>query len=147
LAPDQKAVSLAVIVRPSVGGEVMRVAHEMLTVFVDSDACEIGIVLAGLRVTLTRDETASLTKTLLSGLERLTTRSAAWHGADESTDAGCRSADGAHAEPSSIARDDPATAPALPITDRNEERHEKRRALIKARIRDKGLSIWDECRS
>jgi len=119
----------------------------MLTVFVDSDAREVCIVLAGLRVTLTHDETASLTKTLLSGLERLTPKSAEYCGANEGTNVGCLSAGVAHEEPNSINRDDPQTSPVPLMTGQNEERHEKMRALIKARIKDKGLSIWDEYRS
>jgi hypothetical protein len=49
----ENGVSSTIMSRPSVRVEVMRVAQEMLSVFVDSDAREIGIVLAGLRITLT----------------------------------------------------------------------------------------------
>ncbi|MGO8918325.1 MAG: hypothetical protein ACLQJR_20690 [Stellaceae bacterium] len=125
----------------------MRVAQELLTVFVDSDTREVCIVLAGLRVKLTHDETASLTRTLLSGLERLTAESAAYGGANEVTDIGRLSADVAQEEPNSISGDDPRNSPVPLMTGQNEERHDKMRALIKARIKDKGLSIWGECRS
>jgi hypothetical protein len=124
----------------------MRVAQEMLTVFVDSDTREVGIVLAGLRITLTPDETASLTKTLLSSLERLTSKCADCCDEKEVTNVGGMVAGVLHEDPSLASLYGPPISEP-PITDQTAEQHDERRALIKAKIRDKGLSIGDERRS
>ncbi len=111
----------------------MKVAQEMLTVFLDSDAREVFIVVAGLRVTLTQDETAILTETLFNGLERLAPNSAAHPQATEIITIGSLCGDVGREDPNAISRD--------------ADGHDRMRALIKARIRDKGLAIWEEQRS
>lgn len=107
----------------------MKVAQEMITVVVDSDAREVFIVLAGLRVTLTQDETASLTETLFNGLERLAPKSAADGGTNDIITIGSLRGDIGRAAPDEIGHNDG---------------HDRMRALIKARIREKGLAIWEE---
>lgn len=117
----------------------MRIAQETLSVLVDPDTREICIVLAGLRVALTPDETACVTNALLESLERLTTKSAECR--DDKDAAGDLVADLLREEPGSSSED----GPQQPIPDEHGKQHEKRRALIRAKIRDKGLSLGDEC--
>ena len=125
----------------------MKVAQEMLTVFLDSGAREVFIVVAGLRVTLTQDETATLTETLFNGLERLAPKSAAHPQATEIITIGSLCGDVGREDPNAISRDDPQIWPAPAMTGQDADGHDRMRALIKARIRDKGLAIWEENRS
>jgi hypothetical protein len=121
----------------------MRIAQEMLSVVVDSNTDEICIVLAGLRIALTPDETARVTNALLVSLERLTTKSAECCDHKEATGIsglvvgslsdGPGSSSGHGSQP--------------PPPDDGGEPHDKRRALIRAKIRIKGLSLGDKCPS
>jgi hypothetical protein len=124
----------------------MKVAREMLTVLVDSDTRKVFIILAGLRVTLTEDETASLTEMLFNGLEQLTPKDAAYPGANEVITLGSLSSAAAREEPTSIGRDHPQICPAPATAGQNEAGHEQMRTRIKARMQDRGLSIWQERR-
>ncbi len=125
----------------------MKVAQEMLTVFLDSDAREVFIVLAGLRVTLTQDETATLTETLCNGLERLAPKSAAYPEANEVITIGSLCGHVGREDPNATSRDDPQIWPAPATIDQDADGHDRMRALIKTRIRDKGLAILQEQRS
>lgn len=113
----------------------MKVTQELVTVWAETDADEVNIVIAGLRLTLTAEETALLASGLARSLERL--RAAQPKDADE---AGARPAD----TPAVIVRKDEGSAPPPGEADAMQLRT---RALIQASIRDKGLSLREETRS
>jgi len=111
----------------------MKVTQELVTVWAEPDADEINVVLAGLRLTLTAEETALLASGLARSLERLR----AGHGRD----AGEASAKPGEASGVIVRKDDAGAqgeADAMQL---------RTRALIQASIRDKGLSLREETRS
>lgn len=112
----------------------MKVTQELVTVWAEPDADEINVVLAGLRLTLTAEETALLASGLARSLERLR----AGHGRD----AGEASAKPGEAS-GVIVRKDDAGAP----QGEADAMQLRTRALIQASIRDKGLSLREETRS
>jgi len=104
----------------------MKVTQELVTVWAEPDTNEINVVLAGLRLTLTADETALLATSLARGLERLRT--------PPPREAG---------ESGVTVRKDEAAAP----PGEADAMQLRTRALIQASIRDKGLSLREENRS
>lgn len=114
----------------------MKVTQELVTVWAEPETDEVNFVVAGLRITLTAEETALLASGLARSLERL--RGARARDADEA-DAGTRPA-----EPAVIVRRDDGAA--LPPAEA-EAMQLRTRALIQASIRDKGLSLREETRS
>jgi hypothetical protein len=101
----------------------VRVTQEVVTILADPQAGEINIVLAGFRIALSIEEGAALAQGLAPALERLVGASPA-------------------AEPWSVRRTaspetaaDPADAEAIQA---------RARALIRATMRAKGLSLGEE---
>lgn len=119
----------------------MHVDREMLTVVADTDAREVCIVLAGLRVSLTPDETEHLSEMLLRTVERLATLPAEPRVSKEATELHELSERIAPDESTSASQSDLSTSTA------NDDESEARRALIRAKIRNKGLSLGDPHRS
>jgi hypothetical protein len=113
----------------------MKVTQELVTVWAEPDANEVNVVLAGLRLTLTAEETALLASGLARGLERLRAMQPR-----EAGETGARAGDGSGV----IVRRDDAAAPPQGEADAMQLRT---RALIQASIRDKGLSLREEPRS
>jgi hypothetical protein len=111
----------------------MKVTQELVTVWAEPDANEVNVVLAGLRLTLTADETAILVNGLARSLERMRASHATGDSAPKAGDA-----------PGVVVRKDEASAPPQGETDAMQLRT---RALIQASIRDKGLSLREEPRS
>ena len=103
----------------------MRVTQEVVTVLADPQAGEINIVLAGLRIVLSTEESAQLAQGLAASLERLA-GSAAQPGEAWSVRRapGDDTADRALAEAEAI--------------------QHRARALIRATMRAKGLSLGEE---
>lgn len=112
----------------------MKVTQELVTVWAEPDADEINVVLAGLRLTLTPEETAQLASGLARSLERVRAHA---------RDAGETTAKPAEA-PAVIVRKDETVAAPQGEADAMQLRT---RALIQASIRDKGLSLREETRS
>ncbi len=95
----------------------MRVTQEAVTVLANPVAGEINIILGGLRITLSADESALLAGGLVNGLEQLRAMA---------------KAEAAMPETWGVGRADEAEA-----------MQQRTRALIQATIRDKGLSLRD----
>jgi hypothetical protein len=113
----------------------MKVTQELVTVWAEPDADEINVVLAGLRLTLTAEESAQLAGGLARSLERLRAGQTKDLG-----EAGMRPADTSGV----IVRKDDGGGPPPGEADSMQLRT---RALIQASIRDKGLSLREETRS
>jgi hypothetical protein len=109
----------------------MKVTQELVTVWAEPDSNEINVVLAGLRLTLTAEETTILASGLARSLERLRTPSG---------DSAPRTGDAAGV----VVRKDDLAAGSQGEADAMQLRT---RALIQASIRDKGLSLREEPRS
>jgi hypothetical protein len=119
---------------------VMRVAHEILSVFLDSRHQEITLLLAGLRVAMTPTEAAGLVGALLSALERLKTDDANSSDAEGKMIQIGRLLEGGWEEPDGRNLPHSNGSPLASIEEDNQN-HEERRARIKAKIKDKGLSL------
>jgi hypothetical protein len=118
----------------------MRVTREILTVLADPATLEVSIVMPGLRVTLTTAEATLLTNTLSYGLERLDPQAPAAAAATEASNTGFLAPMLLDDEPDPNDRDDvPNPEPA--IAGASEQAREKTRALIRTRIKDKGLFV------
>jgi hypothetical protein len=119
----------------------MKVTQEILTVLADPAAFEVNVVMSGLRVMLTAAEAALLANMLRNGLELLKPQELAAAPATERSNTGYIAAMLRDDPPGPNRRDDAADLEPV-ITAASEEAREKTRALIRARIRDKGLSLW-----
>jgi hypothetical protein len=105
----------------------MKVTQEIVTVLPDPLAGEINIVIAGYRIALTADESALLVHGLATSLERLVGGSAAQP-----------------AEVWSVRRDQPENGASDTSVDAAEAMQQRTRALIRATMRAKGLSLGEE---
>ncbi|HZT51641.1 MAG TPA: hypothetical protein VFA22_06905 [Stellaceae bacterium] len=108
----------------------MKVTQELVTVWADPDAEEVNVVVGGVRLTLTPEESALLAGGLARSLERLRSP----HGKDAAE--AVRAAD-----PVLVRKDEP------PPSAETDSMQLRTRALIQASIRDKGLSLREETRS
>ena len=113
----------------------MKVTQELVTVWAEPDADEVNVVLAGLRLTLTPEETAQLASGLARSLERVR--------AAHARDAAETAPKPAEAPTVIVRKDDAAAAP----QGEADAMQLRTRALIQASIRDKGLSLREETRS
>jgi hypothetical protein len=118
----------------------MKVTQEILTVLADPAALEVSVVMPGVRLTLTAAEAALLANMLRNGLGQLKPQDQAATPATERSNAGYAEAM-LRDDHGPNRRDDAANLEPA-IAAESEEAHEKTRALIRARIRDKGLSLW-----
>jgi hypothetical protein len=121
---------------------MMRIAHEILSVFLDSRHQEITLLLAGLRVAMTPTEAAGLVGALLSALEQLKTDDANSSDEEGKMIQIGRLLEGGWEEPDG--RNIPHSNGRLSASieeDNQDQNHEERRALITAKIKDKGLSL------
>jgi hypothetical protein len=120
----------------------MRIAHEILSVFLDLGNQEITILLGGLRLSLTPADTTNLVATLLAGLERLKANNP--NSCDEEgkmIQIG-RLLEGGWEVPS-FGNPSQSQSKLLQSVDDDNQHHDQRRARIKAKIRDKGLSLGE----
>src|SRR5579864_9547268 len=120
---------------------VMRIRHEILSVFLDPRHQEIAILVAGLRLALTPTEAAGLVGALLRSLERLKT-----HYSESSDEEGKmiqigQLLESGWDEEKGCRNSPPSHAKFLASIDEQDQKYEERRARIKATIRDKGLSL------
>jgi hypothetical protein len=118
----------------------MRIVHEILSVFLAPRNQEIAILLGGLRVSLTPTDITNLVATLLSGLERLESNNP-----DSCDEEGKMIQIGRLLESGweapSFGNPCQSQSKLLQSIDIDEQHHDERRARIKAKIRDKGLSL------
>jgi len=122
---------------------VMRIRHEILSVFLDPRHQEIAILIAGLRLAMTPTEAAGLIGALLRSLERLKT-----HSSESSDEEGKmiqigQLLESGWDEEEGFRNSSPSQAKFLASIDEDDQEHEERRARIKAKIRDKGLSLGE----
>ena len=114
----------------------MKVTQETVTVLPNVAAGEVNIILAGLHITLTLDESSLLASALASSLEQL-------HGsprpeaAAEAWSVGRSMSAAPDPRPGSAGKDAAAGSEAI---------QQRTRALILASMRDKGLSLREENR-
>jgi len=122
----------------------MRIYQEIVTVWADPAAGEVNIVLAGLRIALSSDETAALADGLVTGLGQLrgARRSEAGE-AVESEGKGRPAARAAEARPTLADKSDAGRQFVSPAPEA-EAKQLRTRALIQASIRDKGLTVQED---
>ena len=112
----------------------MKITPEVVTVLADPIAGEINLILAGLRITLSLEESTALVGGLARSVDqlRLTARPDP------------RSSDAAHA---SAGKEDAAGHIVAPVSSDAESMQLRTRALIQASIRDKGLNLREDTRT
>lgn len=114
----------------------MKVTQETVTVLPNAVLGEVNIILAGLHITLTLDESSLLASELASSLEQL-------HGSPKPEAA----AEAWGVGRSTPAAPDPRPSPAgKDAATESEAMQQRTRALIQASMRDKGLSLREEKR-
>jgi hypothetical protein len=106
----------------------MRVTQEVVTVLADPQAGEINIVLAGMRIVLSTEESSQLAQGLAASLERL---------------AGSAVQPAAPAEAWSVRRAPTDETADSSLAEAEAIQH-RARALIRATMRAKGLSLGEE---
>jgi hypothetical protein len=122
----------------------MRISQEIVTVWADPAAGEVNIVLAGLRIALTSEETESLADGLVASLGQLrgARRSEAGEGI-ETEGRGRPAARAVEARPT-LADKSEAARPFVSPAPEAEAKQLRTRTLIHANIRDKGLTVRED---
>jgi len=122
----------------------MRISQEIVTVWADPAAGEVNIVLAGLRIALTVEETESLADGLVTGLGQL--RGARRSDAGEAIDTEGRGRPAPRAaEPRPTLADKGEVGQSFVSSAPEAEAKQLRtRTLIHANIRDKGLTVRED---
>jgi hypothetical protein len=111
-------------------------------------AGEVNVVLSGHRITLSVDESAILARGLLNCVEQLRWARDREARATSEISSNNGRATAAPETPSGVAGKTDGTKPPMPpMATESEAIQQRTRALIKASIRDKGLSLREESRS
>ena len=118
----------------------MKVAHAIVAVLADPTECEVSLVFAGLRVTLTADEAALLANMLRCGLELLPSLQLEAAAATATSNTRHLVAMRGDEKPGPICWDVSAR-PDATMAAGSEEAHEETRKFIWGRMKDKGLSL------
>jgi hypothetical protein len=115
----------------------MKVTQETVTVLPNAALGEVNIILAGLRITLTADESSLLARGLASSLEQLQGMQKQEAAAAETWGVGRSTPDAPDLRSGSAGKDAAAESEAM---------QQRTRALIQASMRDKKLSLREEQR-